>query len=61
MSIRKICEYEADRWHAYIKKIFTYNIYWFIFDCYCELNTGVAVSFVGYTKAAVSDGGEHGM
>ena len=43
------------------KKIFTY-IYWFkLFDSYCELNTGVAVGFVGYKMATVSDSGGHGM
>ena len=58
---KKICGYEADRCHAYIKKIFAY-MYWFkLFHCYCKFNTGVAVGFVGYIMAAVSDGGEHGM
>ena len=37
-------------------------MYWFkLFHCYCELNTGVAVGFVGYIIAAVSDGEGHGM
>ena len=58
---KKIYGYEADRCHAYLKKLFTY-MYWFkFFHCYCELNTGVAVGFVGYIMATVSDGGGHGM
>ena len=58
---KKICGYEADRCHAYLKKIFTY-MYWFkLCHCYCELNTGVAVGFVGYIMVAVSDGGGHGI
>ena len=44
------------------KKNYLHNIYRFkLFDCYCELNTGVAVGFVGYKIAAVSDGRGHGM
>ena len=40
VSIKKICGYEADRCHAYLKKLFTY-MYWFkLFHCYCESNTG---------------------
>ena len=58
---KKICGYEAYRCYACLKKLFTY-MYWFkLFHCYCELNTGVAVDFVGYIMAAVSDGGGHGM
>ena len=58
---KKICGYEADRCHGFLKKLFTY-MYWFkLFQCYCELNTGVAVGFVGYIMAAVSDGGGHGI
>ena len=58
---KKICGYEADRCHAYLKKIFTYMYLFKLFHCYFELNTGVAVGFVGYIMAAVSDGGGHGM
>ena len=54
---KKICGYEADRCHAYLKKIFTYMSWLKLFHCYCELNTGVAVDVVGYIMAAVSDGG----
>ena len=32
-----------------------------LFPCCFKLNTGVAVGFVGYIMAAVSDGGEYGM
>ena len=37
-------------------------MYWFkLVDCYCELNTGVAVGFVGYIMAALSDDKGHAM
>ena len=54
---KKICGYEADRCHAYLIKIIYIYVRFKLFHCYCELNTGVAVGFVGYIMAAVSDGG----
>ena len=47
----------------HISKIFTYiHVYWFkLFHCYGELNTGVAVGFARYTKAAESDARGYGM
>ena len=59
VEVFEICGYEADRCHAYLKKLFTYMYRFKLFHCYCELNTGVAVGFVGYIMAAVSNGGGH--
>ena len=60
MSIKKICGYEADRCHAYLKNylhICTGSNYFIVI---VNRTRGVAVGFVGY-MAAVSDGGGHGM
>ena len=45
--IKKICGYEADRCHAYLKKIFTYMYLFKLFHCYFELNTVLQWALLG--------------